>query len=132
MVNEIKKVELTDSTGFPRSFTCADNVDIVKGTLLKLSDPRTVSASDGVNDALAGIASMDKDSDDTSTRITVWTDGVFDAKASGSITAGKPVVSAGVDNLIQEGDASDMGSEILGYALETAENGETINVRVRL
>ena len=132
MTNEAVKVELTNSTGFPRRYTCADGTGIVKGSLLKLSDPRTAAQSDTANEALAGIAAMEKEASDGSTSITCWTDGIFDMKASGAITAGDPVCSAGADNLVQAGDASDKGAEILGYALETAADAEVINVRVRL
>jgi len=133
MANEAVKVELTNSTGNPRRFTCASGTTIAKGTLLKLTDPRTASANGAseVGSYLAGIASMEKSDTDTSTAISVWTDGIFEMVASGSITAGYPVKSSN-GNIIEAAAESIMGSAILGYALEDATNAETINVRVSL
>jgi hypothetical protein len=140
--NEAIKVELTNSTGNPRRFTCADGTAISKGILLQLTDARTASASVTEADILAGIAAMDKEANDGATSITVWTDGIFEMKASGAITVGSPVISAGggaantdlncvaLAPLIAGAAAS--GAAVLGYSLEEAIDNETVNIRVRL
>lgn len=135
MANEAVKVELTNGTGNPRSFTCAAGTAITKGALLTLTDPRTVATVSDTPAAAgyicAGIASMDKDSTDTSTRISVWTDGVFDILASGAITAGYPVKSCGGNRVIAASVNDVTSGAILGYALETAADAEVINVRIQ-
>jgi len=133
MANEAVKVELTNTTGFPRRYTVADGTGIPKGTLLELTDPRTVKLASTNNCALGGIAAFEKVASDGSTSISAWTDGIFEMVASGSITIGHPVKATGGSvNKIEAADAADIGAQILGYSLETATDGETINVRVRL
>jgi hypothetical protein len=134
MVNEATKVELTNGTGNQRRFTVADGTAITKGSILKLTDPRTAIIASGTGDALAGIAAMDKVANDGSTSITVWTDGIFEMTCSGSITVGMPVQVAGIssENYVMVGGAIASGAIVLGYALETGSDEERINVRVRL
>lgn len=134
MTYEAVKVELTNGTGNQRRFTCADGVKITKGTVLKLSEPRTAGASVTEFDYIAGIASMDKVADDGETSISAWTDGIFDMYASGSITAGTNVMSAGYNHVKAVGATtlSASGAVVIGYALEDASDDEVINVRVRL
>lgn len=124
MANEAEKIELINSTGFPLQYTCAAGTDIAKGTLLKFSDPRTVAISDGAEDLFAGVAAMDKDSSDDSTTISVWTNGVFEFAASGSITAGDRVeTSSSDDNKVQTSTTTDF-SKLVGYALDTASDNK--------
>jgi len=133
MTNEAVKVELTNSTGFPRRYTCASGAAITKGTLLKLTDPRTAAASTVAFDPIAGIAAMDKSiTNDDSTTITALTDGIFEMVASGAIAIGMPVRSAGNNNYVSLNAGSASGAVTFGYTLEAADDGETINVRVRL
>jgi len=128
------KVELTNSTGHPRRYKCDSSTAIPKYTLLRLTDPRTASAQAAANEPMAGIAAEDKSATETSVvTISVWTDGVFDLTASGAIAIGQPVCSAGDGNKVQAvASAAASGAAIIGYALETASDTETINVRVRL
>lgn len=133
MVYEAVKIELTNDTGFPRRYTCADGTAIVKNTLLKLTDPRTASASDTDGAKFAGIAAMDKEASDGSTSITAYTSGVFDLVASGVILVGDPVCLDAAKNCVRQvvsGTAGASGASIVGYALETASNAEVINVRI--
>lgn len=131
------KVELTNSTGNPRRYAVASGVAIAKGTLLKLIDVagiRTASAAVTLECPCAGIAAMDKSAtNDDSTSISVWTDGIFEMIASGAIAVGNQVMSAGgVLNQVIAASAAASGAKVLGYALETAADTEWINVRVRL
>ena len=136
MTNEAVIVELTNSTGNPRRYTCADGTGITKLSVLTLSDPRTAAtvsttqAATGYN--CAGIAAMDKVASDGSTSITAYTDGIFELYASGSITVGCPVKSIGLNQVMQAVAADVASGVICGYALETASDKETINVRLRV
>lgn len=139
MTNEITKVELTASTGFPRRYTVASGTAITKGSLLQFSDPRTaIQATTITQIPIAGITSMAKSGTDYSTSVTVWTNGVFDVVASGSITTGSPVFSASDANYPNTvATAAGLappasGAAIIGYALEDATDAERIAVRVTL
>ncbi len=134
MVNELVKIELTNETGFPRRYTVASGTAITKGSLLKIEDDRVASSATGDQEPIAGVASMAKSATDFSTSISVWTDGIFKAVASGSITFGNPLSSAGVNELkTASGGFSDTasGARTIGYALETVTNGETFQARIR-
>lgn len=113
-------------------FTVADGTGIEKGTLLKLTDPRTAIKSSGAGDVIAGIAAREKIASDGRTRLAVCRRGDFDMYASGAIPVGVPVISAGHDNYVKEAGSGYSGASIIGYALETASTGELIQVRVNL
>ena len=138
MANEWAKVELygANNDGCPRRFTIADGVSVSKGQTLVLSDPRTAAGGGaGLFDPCAGVAAMEKEANDGSTSISVWTDGVFEAVASGAIAVGQAIMFADLNrvkavNLSASG--AQMGAQVCGYALEAADNAETINVRLRL
>lgn len=138
MANEALKRydESSGHGGVIQDFTCADGTGIEKGTVLKLSDPRTVAAvSSGEGNPIAGIAAREKVADDGRTRIPVYRKGDFDMYASGAITVGDSVISKGGDNEVCACNAVTTGASgaaIIGYALETASDGETIQVRVDL
>lgn len=134
MANEASKVELygTNNSGSPRSYTVADATAITKYTLLALTDPRTAIAQTTSGQAIAGIAAESKEASDGVTRLSVYTDGVFEMVASAAITVGHPVMSANGANYILQATTAASGAAIIGYALETATAGETINVRVKL
>lgn len=126
------QVELTNNTGFPRRYTCADTA-ITKNSFLTLSDPRTAAATSSdpaAGGVCGGIASMAKEVDG-STSITAWTDGVFDARASGAIGVGEPVQMAGAGEIMLARLAAS-GAVVIGYALETASDQEYINFRLRI
>lgn len=137
MTWELTKVELTNGTGNPLQYTCASGTAITKGTLLKLTDPRTAIANDTSGAVIAGIASADKSAtDDTSTSIAVWTDGIFKGYASGAIEVGAPLIGNAYNHLNSAGLTGNVaiasGAAIIGYALETAADGETFMFRLKL
>ena len=135
MVREIKKVELTNGDGFPRRYTVASNVAITKGTLLSLDDGRIAAIDPLHGEAIAGIANQAKSASDFSTSIAVWTDGVFECAASGTITRGVGVIAAGVDNMVFAASSLTLaasGAAVIGYAMDTAADEETINIRIQL
>lgn len=132
MVNELEKVELygANNDGAPRRYTIADGTSVSQGTILSLSDPRTAGVAIAATDMFAGVASMEKEANDGTTSISAWTDGIFEAKASGAIAIGENV--KGVEDNMVMATASTSGAAVLGYAMETATDAETINIRVRL
>lgn len=138
MANEAVKVELTNSTGLPRRFTCASNASITKGEFLALTEPRTAVSMlpASLSTLCAGIAAMDKTgTNDDSTSITCWTDGIFDCVASGAITMGAKVIAMGGNKVASAAATTDIAGspqKVIGYALEAADSGERVNIRVRL
>lgn len=116
-------------------FTVADGTGIEKGALLKLTDPRTAIISSAANDMIAGIAAREKIASDGRTQLSVYREGIFDMYASGAITVGKPIVAADTGtfpNYIAQAGIAASGAQVLGYALETATNGEVIEVYVNV
>ena len=118
MAREATPVELygQNNGGDKRRYTCTDTPAITKGTFLKFADPRTASASTGTGDTFAGIAAMEKEA----------------ADGSGAITAGQKVKTAAPGNYVMVCQEADISSYavVVGVALETASDNETINVRV--
>ena len=134
----ITKVELYgfNADGDGRRMTVADGTQISKGLLLKFADPRTASkVSTGTeNELICGISAMEKEASDGSTSTTVWTNGIFEIQASLAIAVGDLVTSAGdnyVQPLIHKGSATSKAI-VVGYALEAADAGEVVNIRVNI
>ena len=115
----------------------ADGTGIERGALLQLTDPRTASAVTAIRQNLAGIAAVEKVASDGSTRLAVYRSGIFDMVASGAlIGVGNPVMAAGdtaavnANKVILAAGAALSGATVLGYALETAADGEVFQVLV--
>ena len=125
----------TPREGDTVSFACNSGVAISKGTLLTLMDESRVGAHSAAAQMLAGVAAMDKKSNDYSDTISVWQSGIFEAKASGAITVGQWFQGAAQGNTISVADIeidATSGAGVAGYALGTASADETINVRLQL
>jgi hypothetical protein len=134
MANEWTKVELygQNNDGDPRRYTVASGVAIAKGTLLQLTDPRTASAHSAALQPIAGVAAMSKSATDLSTSISAWTNGIFEVTCSGAIPVGMGVSAGTAANIVAVAvnASAASGTIICGHALETAEEGEAINVRL--
>lgn len=130
----VTKVELTNSTGNPRSMTVADGTGILKNKVLTLSDPRTVAEVSDVSVSsgykYGGISSHDKVASDGTTTMAVWTDGVFEVYSSGSITVGNPIKSCGRGYFCAAVINDYASGAVAGYALETTTDGEIFNARL--
>lgn len=121
-----------------KRFTCATSTAIPKGTYLKVADPYTASASTGTADVFIGFAHADVNNStdtafNTETSVTADKGGIYELVASGSITVGDYVVTAAPGNYVMKATAAQSTSTqrvIVGVALETASDGETINVEV--
>lgn len=133
MANEWVKVELygANNDGNPRRYTIADGLAVSKGSTLELTDPRSVILSTGTSAVCAGIAAEDHLPSVGVTSIAVWTDGIFEATASGAITIGAPITFCESNN-VKQSIVSASGAAIAGYCLETAANAEVVNVRLSL
>lgn len=141
MANEAVIIELLGNGGDVLQYTVGDASAVEKGAILWFSDPRTLSGSSIATAALqpiAGIASAEKVASDGSTRLGVYTNGVFDLKCDSVVTinAGDYVTLTGqnlITNISAAGGNSYLsGARVLGYALETASASEVIAVRVKL
>jgi hypothetical protein len=121
-----------------KRFTCATSTGIAKGTFLKVADPYIASASTGTADVFIGFAHADvnKSTDtsfNTETSVTADKGGIYDLTASGAITVGDYVVTAVPGNYVMKATAAQVASTqrvVVGVALETASDGEVINVEV--
>lgn len=115
----------------PVLMTCANATGIEKGTVLKLADPMTVSATSADNDIVAGIAAEEKIASDGKTTIGVYLRGIFKMVVSSTgTTVGLNQVVKGANTI---GDYTTLDGEkgyVIGKALETATNGETCLVLV--
>lgn len=133
MANEAVK-RYDESAGYGgviQDYIVADGTGIEKGTILKLTDPKTAAASDTSADMIAGIAAREKIASDGRTRLAVYKKGYFDVVASGAIAIGQPVQSAG-NNIVELGESTSSGAGTMGYAEEAASNGETFLMRLDL
>ncbi len=130
MAGVITKVEVYEDR--TTRFTCASNAAIAKGTLLQLTDPRTVTAHSGTSQSIVGIAAQDKSATDYSTSISVWTAGIFKGYASGSITAGGIIEAGTQANVLRActGYSPTSFAYIVGKALETAAEGEQFTFKL--
>lgn len=115
-------------THLPVMFTCADGTGIEKGTILKLTDPMTVAASDGADDIVAGIAAEEKIASDGKTKLAVYTRGYFKMLAGEAITVGDPLTTHSVANEVIVADVNN--EQILGRAMETASDTDTLIVEL--
>lgn len=114
--------QLVYETALPVPFTCADAGAIPKGSILKLSDPRTVAITTGDTDAVAGIAAEEKIANDGKTQIAVYTKGWFKGFAGAAgVTAGMSIITDTATGAANELVVADVNSEhTVGMAEETA------------
>ena len=136
MANEAVIIELLGDAGDVKPYTVADGTGISKGSLMVLtSDPNTITKSENLGEAFVGIASVDKEAGDGSTRLGVWTNLVADLTQNGdeAATVGDFAVISGA-NLIGamgEGESALSAARmIVGQYEETATASEVVRVYV--
>ena len=115
---------------FPISMIVADTPGFNRGTVLTSVDPFTASGSTAADRAIiAGIAYTEKIASDGNTQIAVLRGpgDILRATASGSIANGDPLAVEGdtANCLINLSDLAVSGAKRIGFALETATNGQT-------
>ena len=124
---------LIHQTSVAIPMTVADGVGIEKGALLVLSDPMTAAtATAAANLIIAGVAAEEKIASDGRTKISVYRRGVFKCTAGGAITVGDPLeTSAGaVNEVIKSTPAASGSQNVIGVALETASDADTLLVEL--
>lgn len=132
MAAEAVIIELFNG-GRPIRYTVADGATIEKGTLLKITDPRTAAAHSAADQPIAGIAAAEKVANDGATNLAVYTDGIFDmtAAAAGVTVVGQFCAGSGTANMITAADANDLlQNSTVGYCMESHANDEVAAVRV--
>ena len=127
MANEAVCIETP--TRFAR-FTVSNTEAVPIGTLMKLTDPCTCTATTADNDPFAGIAWEEHEASKGITQITLALNGTWDiTTTNAAITAGS-LVSIGGANLVLVIDAGIYLGQLVGKALETCTGTEVIAVRV--
>lgn len=133
MANEAVIIELFNG-GRPIRFTCANGATIEKGTLLELTDPRTVIANTNDNAPVVGIAAAEKVASDGATTISAYTDGIFDMLTDGGTdTVGAMMANSATENVLGSADATDViQGSVVGKALEAGGADEVVAIRINL
>jgi hypothetical protein len=138
MANEAVIIELLGDRGDVVRYTVADATGISKGSIMYHSaSPRTISKSSAQWQSPAGIAAADKEANDGSTTLGVYTKGIFDLKneTGNTIGVGQSVMISGA-NLIGgiPGGMSNISNAtlILGKCLEVAAANEVVAVKISL
>lgn len=112
---------LVVETHKPINMICADGTGIEKGAVLKLSDPMTVTLSDGDEDYVGGILQREKVANDEQTSCSVYRGGIFRVYVSGSVTAGQALATSssttGANHFVVA-TATAVGGKTAGIALE--------------
>ena len=122
---EYRQLEVTMANG-------SAGTDILKNTILKLSDPNTGAASSADGDFFLGILAIDNVGGDGTVRYAVFRGGVWDLKlTTATVAAGEPVKIAGANLVaIADDDTVANSMEVVGMALQTGANDEVIEVLV--
>lgn len=135
MTNEAVLRYSSGNAGDIQDYTVADGTGIEKGAICALTDARTAILASSSGQPCAGVAAREKIANDGRTRLALYRKGDFDMVASGAITVGFPVSiasTAGFSNVVKQATGAESGAMIIGYALETASDAETIQVRLNL
>lgn len=116
--------------------TIADGVSVSIGALLQALDPNTVSYSCLASAPVGGIAAEEHIANKGITEISVWTQGLFEASASGGIAL-KDYLVADANNYVKTFNTSGAfvaasWAGIFARSEETGTTGEVINVRLDL
>lgn len=116
----------------PIPFTVADGAGIEKGTVCKMTDPMTAAASSADNDVFAGIAAEEKIANDGRTKLGLYRRGIFKmVVGAAGVTVGKDVVLSGANTVVDFTTLDDEAGRVVGKALETGANGESVLVILR-
>lgn len=117
-------------------FFTITNQNIPKGTLMVISDPRTVTIHSSAAQIAVGFTVEEVVSGTGQTRVAVRGRGIVDAIADGAITVGDLVTPGSATNDVRAirtagGVSSEELNRIIGVALETASDNEVIQILLR-
>lgn len=112
------------------------NQAIPEGTLVVLSDPRTVTLSSGITGIPVGVTAEEIRAGDGQVRVGVRGRAIVDMVADGAITVGMQVTPGSAVNDVREvrgpgGLSQEELNRICGVAYETASDNEVIQVLLR-
>ena len=133
MANEAVVTDLLGNNGDQIAFTCADGTAIPKGSIMKMTDPRTCIINSGAGDVLCGIAAFEKEANDGITEMSIITNCIAKCtvEAAKTTTLGSTVRVSATENKIEAITTLDQETgKHLGHALETGAAGDTVLVRV--
>ena len=133
MANELIVTDLLGNGGDPIEYTCAEATAIPKGTVMELTDPRTVKKVSAADKPLVGISAAEFKGGEGLTTISVITNCIAKAVCeSEGATVGHMQVANDNTNMLADYDTLDNETgDVIGYALETATSGETYLVRIK-
>ena len=120
---------LVYETSLPVSFTVSDSIGIEKGTVCVMSDLMTAAAATLSGAIIAGILAEEKIALDGKIKIPIYRSGIFKVTGSGTITVGDAVGHSPTANIVQSVGLNQ--ENILGIALETAANAETLLIELK-
>ena len=115
----------------PIDFTVADTPGIEKGTLMRLTDPRTAVAVSASGQIIAGVLAREKVSGDGRTRVALFQNGIFRVFSSGATVLGEGF-QAGFPLNDVTGYAGGKGRRLGGTALETLATNTEGHVHLNL
>jgi len=118
-------IELLGNGGDPVRFTVADGTGILKGEMMKITDPRTIEVTGADNEPFMGISAAEKVASDGSITLAVYTHGIFDINCSAAIAVGERVSVSG-DNEVAKCAAADLLFSDVGIALEASVGADKI------
>ena len=136
MADEARKITLRGNQGDPTEYTIAAGSVIPKFSLMYLSSsPQTMSISSADGQTFVGIAMTESTATDTFTKMSVWTNGIFDikTKGGGQMVLAQTVKIDGVNLVDVQNETSIVKlGECVGTALETVGAGAYGAVSVRV
>lgn len=134
MASELVIIELLGKIpGCPIRYTIGAATAVPKGTLMVVTDPRTLALHTGAGQPIVGVAAMEHDVTSGATNMTVYTNGIFDvtAAAAGVTAIGKLCMGSATANMITAADAAGiLSGSIVGQCLEAHANDEVGAVRI--
>ena len=132
MANEAVILEINEYAN-AKQYTCAAGTSISKGCLLELSGANTVIASAVSGGVYAGVAAMDKDGTDSSTKIAVYVPNSlnkYDMYVGGTttISAGHMVSLSGANQIKHATEAEVITGAVIGRVMESGATSATVVV----
>ncbi len=125
MADEAVITTLLGDKGDPVEFTIGSTTAIAKGALMTISTPQTASIA-GAGDVFVGIASEEKNANDTQTKMAMITHCIAEMTcgAAESMVLGGTVMVGAAPNEVTVATGSRMTAQVVGIAQETvAGNG---------
>jgi len=132
MANELVLIDRQED---PLDYYVTNATGIEKGTLCSLTDSGTAIICTVPDSAIAGVAAREKIASDGRTQLAIYKRGRFFATASGTITIGSALASAGdvaYPNTVKVISSGDSGAAIIGYSEEAATDKERFQMRLNL